>query len=107
MILSYIMWWKQQNQSRSMAGRAGCAAAKDTAKETPAPPCKQAKKRNRPSELETAASDAAKDMADMADATEASAKPIGVPAAVLERSLLTRMRWRPVLSIPAKGTSCW
>ena len=61
------------------------------AKEPPPSPAKHTKKR-RMNEVDTAAADAAKDVADMTDAIEASASPPGPaagerPAALLERRL--------------------
>ena len=53
------------------------------AKETEEP----SKKKNKLSEAEIAASDAARDLADLEEATEASAKTSGVPTALLERRL--------------------
>jgi len=64
------------------------------AKEPPPSPAKNAKKR-RMNEADTAAADAAKDVADMTDAIEASASPPGPaagerPAALLPAALLER-----------------
>ena len=57
---------------------------RSVAKETEEP---LKKKKNQLSEAEIAASDAARDLADLEEATEALAKTSGVPTALLERRL--------------------
>ena len=57
---------------------------RSVAKETEEP---SKKKKNQLSEAEIAASDAARDLADLEEATEAQAKTSGVPTALLERRL--------------------
>lgn len=64
-------------------GRAG-KRAPPTAKATPSSP--GPKKKSKQSEVETAASDAAKEIADLADATEATTKQ-GLPTGLLERRI--------------------
>ncbi len=65
------------------AGR-GNKRAPPTARDTPEDPWP--KNKSKPSEVETAASNAAKEIADLTDATEASVKK-GPPEALLERKI--------------------